>query len=164
MSKTMEGPSELWTMRKQFATQLAAVNVMTYVFCLSGRNPGRFAISRETGKISMTDLVPRMFTVVSCRDVTDSAVALSQQQCAYYCGELVPFRFTPNLQKFVGPIHTEGILTTGMMAIGRALTEPEVTRLCILRFRPSDTSFLRRTSRTSSACSQRTRSRRGYAL
>jgi transformation/transcription domain-associated protein len=44
----------------------------------------------------------------------------------YSNNETVPFRFTPNMQRFVGPIFTEGLLTSGMMAIGRALTDPEV--------------------------------------
>jgi hypothetical protein len=41
--------------------------------------------------------------------------------------ETVPFRFTPNMQHFLGPISTEGILTSSLMAIGRCLTDPEVT-------------------------------------
>ena len=40
--------------------------------------------------------------------------------------DAVPFRFTPNMQNFIGPICTEGILTSNLMAIGRCLTEPEV--------------------------------------
>lgn len=43
--------------------------------------------------------------------------------------EAVPFRFTPNMQHFVGPICIEGILTSSIMAIGRCLTEPEVIYL-----------------------------------
>jgi hypothetical protein len=38
----------------------------------------------------------------------------------------VPFRFTPNMQNFVTPIGIEGLLTSGIMAIGRGLTEPAV--------------------------------------
>ena len=40
--------------------------------------------------------------------------------------EAVPFRFTPNLQRFITPIGTEGLLTSSMMAIARCLTESEV--------------------------------------
>jgi hypothetical protein len=35
----------------------------------------------------------------------------------------------PNMQHFLGPIFTEGLLTSGIMAIGRCLTEPEVNPL-----------------------------------
>ncbi|KAK2466244.1 hypothetical protein APHAL10511_001886, partial [Amanita phalloides] len=58
MLRTMDDPSELWKMRKQFALQLAACNFMTYVFCLSSRHPTRFHISRSTGQIAMTELMP----------------------------------------------------------------------------------------------------------
>jgi transformation/transcription domain-associated protein len=58
MTKTMDGPMELWTMRKQFASQLATVSFMTYLFCIAGRNPSRFTVSRETGKIVMHELTP----------------------------------------------------------------------------------------------------------
>ena len=40
--------------------------------------------------------------------------------------ETVPFRFTPNMQHFLGPIMTEGIVTAGIVAIARSLTDPEV--------------------------------------
>jgi transformation/transcription domain-associated protein len=40
-------------------------------------------------------------------------------------GDAVPFRFTPNMQNFLGPICTEGILTSSLMAFGRCLTDPE---------------------------------------
>ncbi|KPV72409.1 uncharacterized protein RHOBADRAFT_46860 [Rhodotorula graminis WP1] len=39
--------------------------------------------------------------------------------------EPVPFRFTPNFQRFIGPHGTEGLLTSSLMAIARALTESE---------------------------------------
>ena len=58
MLRTMDDPSELWRIRKQFALQLAACSFMTYVFCLSSRHPTRFHISRSTGQIAMTELLP----------------------------------------------------------------------------------------------------------
>jgi transformation/transcription domain-associated protein len=45
----------------------------------------------------------------------------------------VPFRFTPNLQQFIGPIALEGILTTGILAIARSLTDPEVRSVLLRR-------------------------------
>lgn len=35
------------------------------------------------------------------------------------------------MQNFIGPIATEGIMTAGIMAIGRCLTEPEVITISI---------------------------------
>ncbi|OCH94107.1 atypical/PIKK/TRRAP protein kinase [Obba rivulosa] len=109
MIGTMEGPCELWRMRKQFSLQLAGVSFMTYIFCLTSRLPSRFHVSRSSGEIAMTELLP-------------GAAAYAPVLAA---NDAVPFRFTPNLQHFLGPIFTEGILAAGIMAYGRCLTEPE---------------------------------------
>ncbi|KAF7355349.1 hypothetical protein MSAN_01451500 [Mycena sanguinolenta] len=109
MIRTMDGPSELWRMRKQFALQIASCSFMTYTLCLTHRTPYRYLLSRATGQMTMTELVPGM----------------SQQIPIFATNDVVPFRLTPNLQNFLGPISTEGILTSGIMAIGRSLTEPE---------------------------------------
>ena len=36
-----------------------------------------------------------------------------------------PFRLSPNIQHFIGPVGIEGVLTSALMALGRTLTEPE---------------------------------------
>lgn len=59
----MDGPMELWRMRKQFALQVASCSFMTYVLCLSSRQPPRFHVSRATGQIAMTELLPGTFAV-----------------------------------------------------------------------------------------------------
>lgn len=113
MLRTMDGPSELWRMRRQFGSQLAAACFMTFVLCLSSRHPSRFQICRSTGQIAMTELIP----------------SLSSQMPIFATSDVVPFRLTPNMQNFLGPICTEGILTSGILAIARSLTEPEVSTL-----------------------------------
>jgi transformation/transcription domain-associated protein len=57
----------------------------------------------------------------------DVRLGLAHVAPVYTPTEVVPFRFTPNMQRFIGPIFTEGIMSTGIMAIGRALTDPEVS-------------------------------------
>ncbi len=55
------------------------------------------------------------------------ATLLSSNQLPVFAShDVVPFRFTPNLQHFVGECFTEGILVTAMMAMGHALSEPQV--------------------------------------
>lgn len=51
---------------------------------------------------------------------------VSGQTPVFATSDVVPFRLTPNMQHFLGPIFTEGLLTSGIMSIGRSLTEPEV--------------------------------------
>lgn len=109
MTRVMEGPSDLWRMRKQFASQVAATSFMTYVFCLTSRSPSRFHISRSTGLIAMSELLP----------------GVASQAPVFASNDAVPFRLTPNMQRFLGPILTEGLLTTSILAIARCLTEPD---------------------------------------
>ncbi|KAJ3865184.1 hypothetical protein EV359DRAFT_39363 [Lentinula novae-zelandiae] len=109
MIRTMDGPSSLWRMRKQFALQHAANCFMTFVFFMSSRGPARFHVSRSTGLTVMTELLS----------------GLAAQQPIFSSSDVVPFRFTPSLQTFLGPIVTEGIFAPSLMAIGRSLTETE---------------------------------------
>ncbi|KAF9057606.1 hypothetical protein BJ165DRAFT_1520972 [Panaeolus papilionaceus] len=119
MALTMNQPEELWRMRKQFALQIATTSFMTYLFSIANRWPARFLISRSTGVVAMTDLLP----------------GFASAQPVFATSDVVPFRLTPNMQQFLGKIFTEGILAPGIMAIGRALTEPEFDleqQLCLL--------------------------------
>lgn len=61
----MEGPSELWRIRKQFGLQIASCSFMTYVLCIGGRHPSRFLMSRATGEITMTESLPCMLHIYS---------------------------------------------------------------------------------------------------
>ncbi|KZT26868.1 FAT-domain-containing protein [Neolentinus lepideus HHB14362 ss-1] len=109
MLRTMEGPSELWRMRKQFTLQIASTSFMTYVLCLTSRLPSRFHVSRNTGLIAMSELLP----------------GVAQNLPHFASPDMVPFRLTPNMQRFVGENMMEGLLPTSILAIGRSLTEPE---------------------------------------
>ncbi|KDQ21071.1 hypothetical protein BOTBODRAFT_142417 [Botryobasidium botryosum FD-172 SS1] len=109
MLRSMAGPIELWIMRKQIALQLSAITFMSYVMTGSSRIPSRFHVSRATGLIYMSELLP----------------SFSNNIPIFASPDAVPFRFTPNMQHFLTPIGIEGLLTSGIMSIGRCLTEPE---------------------------------------
>jgi transformation/transcription domain-associated protein len=126
MIRTMDNPTELWRMRKQFALQIASSSFMTYVFSLSSRHPSRFQVSRATGLVAMTELWPGKCQLQILVTVSHSFSGLSNQSPVFATSDIVPFRLTPNMQTFLGPIFTEGILASGMMTIGRSLTDPEV--------------------------------------
>jgi transformation/transcription domain-associated protein len=130
MIRTMEGPGELWRMRKQFALQLASNSFMTYVLYLSGRLPYRFHLSRATGQMVMSELLPGQTFFVALWMIYLMPVpqGVSTQAPLFASNDSVPFRFTPNMQTFLGPVFTEGVLTSGLVAIGRSLTEPEVNQ------------------------------------
>lgn len=104
MFKTMNSFMDLWLLRKHFTSQMASMTFITYVMSISQRHPHKIHISRTTGNIWTTELLPAPLFVTQ---------------------ESVPFRFTPNLQYFMTPIGIEGVFTSSLMAIARCLTEPE---------------------------------------
>ena len=110
MIRTMDGPTDLWRSRKQFALQTATNSFMTFLLCLTSRIPQRFHLSRSTGLIAMSEMIPGMVNHLP----------------VFGSSDVVPFRLTPNMQHFIGPIYMEGLLTAGIASIARSLTEPEV--------------------------------------
>ncbi|OZJ06116.1 hypothetical protein BZG36_01053 [Bifiguratus adelaidae] len=109
MSKTMKSYTDLWMVRKQFTSQLATSTFMTYIMSVGQRQPHKLYISRATGNVWISELLP----------------IWNAQQPVFGTGESVPFRFTPNLQNFITPVGVEGLFTTSLMAVARCLTEPE---------------------------------------
>jgi len=61
MIKNMADSESLWLMRKMFAMQTAANGFLTYVCCLNNRAPSRFHLSRKTGQMYMTEMLPCKF-------------------------------------------------------------------------------------------------------
>lgn len=109
MTRCMATPSDLWLMRKNFTLQWASNMFLTYVLFISSRLPNRIHISRSSGQVTMSDLVP----------------TLNPQMPQFKSTDATPFRLSINIQNFIGPIGIEGVLTSSLMAIGRCLSEPE---------------------------------------
>ncbi|GAA6030453.1 hypothetical protein JCM8097_009114 [Rhodosporidiobolus ruineniae] len=107
--RAMASPNDLWHLRKHMTTSMAAFIFMTYVMSMADRRPSRIHISRSTGKLHTSDMVP--------------SIVPNKPELIH--NEPVPFRFTPNFQRFIGPHGTEGLLVSSLMAIARALTESE---------------------------------------
>jgi transformation/transcription domain-associated protein len=100
--------ADFWLFRRQFSYQYAAIAFMTYVMHMSNRYPNKISISRATGDIWGSELIP----------------AMNSAKAFFYNPEHVPFRLTPNIQTLMGPLATEGIFACAVMAIARCLTEP----------------------------------------
>jgi transformation/transcription domain-associated protein len=101
--------ADFWLFRRQFSYQYAALTFMSYVMFMSNRYPSKISISRSTGDIWGSELIPTM----------------AGQKAIFHNPEPVPFRLTPNLQILMGPLAMEGIFACAVMAIARCLTEPE---------------------------------------
>jgi len=97
----------LWLFRKQFSSQLAALSFLTFTMHMTTRYPAKMTISRGSGNIWGSELIP----------------AMAAAKPLFHNPESVPFRLTPNLQTLMGPIHTEGIFVCALMAIARCLTD-----------------------------------------
>ncbi|PGH01393.1 hypothetical protein AJ79_07934 [Helicocarpus griseus UAMH5409] len=100
--------ADFWLFRRQFSYQYAAVAFMTYIMHMTNRYPNKISISRATGDIWGSELIPNIHTA----------------KPLFFNPEHVPFRLTPNIQTLMGPLATEGIFACAVMAIARCLTEP----------------------------------------
>ena len=101
--------ADFFLFRKQFSYQLAALTFMTYTMHMSNRYPTKLTISRATGNVWGSELIPNII----------------QSRPIFHNSDAVPFRLTPNLQTLMGPLATEGLFSAALMAIARCLTEPE---------------------------------------
>lgn len=106
--KTYPHFADFWLFRRQFSYQYGAVAFMTYMMHMGNRYPNKISISRATGDIWGSELIP----------------AINPAKAVFYNPEHVPFRLTPNIQTLMGPIATEGLFSCAVMAIARCLTEP----------------------------------------
>jgi len=100
---------DFWLFRRAFATQFAALTFLTYIMCINQRYPHKLQLSRHSGRVWGSELVS----------------AMAPQKAVFSNTENVPFRLTPNLQTLMGPLVTEGAFAPALMAVARALTEPE---------------------------------------
>ena len=109
MTRTMASPSDLWLMRKQFTLQMATTMFLTYIMFISARFPGRIHISRASGSVIMSDVVP----------------TFSPTAPHFKSPDPTPFRLSPNIQHFIGAVGIEGIVTSAFTALGSALALSE---------------------------------------
>ena len=115
-------------MRKQFTLQVAAISFMSYILMMGGRHPQKIAMSKSTGMIYSAELTPckQLCFLVTANSKLTGLPAIGAAQPMLVANEPVPFRFTPNMQEFMTDAGMEGLLTAGINAIARCLTEPEV--------------------------------------
>ncbi|KAL6722004.1 transcription-associated protein 1 [Lecanora helva] len=100
---------DFFLFRKQFSYQMASLTFMTYIMHIYARFPHKISISRATGNVWGTELIPALFS----------------NKPVFHNPEPVPFRLTPNIQTLMGPLATEGLFTAALLATARSLTDPE---------------------------------------
>lgn len=112
---------DFWLFRKQFTSQYASFIFITYMMCINTRQPQKIHVNRNSGNVWTSDMLP--CKIASKSSSTDGS--FNRTAPLIYNAELVPFRLTPNIQKLIGETGMEGILSVYVLAIARALTEPE---------------------------------------
>jgi len=100
---------DLWLFRKQFTFQYATIAFQTYLLAINNRYPQKLFFSRAKGNIWNTEMLPSLTPKVPTIINKDT----------------VPFRYTPNVQTFIGEVGLEGLFSCGIMAVARCLSEPE---------------------------------------
>lgn len=72
MLRTLGSYTDYWMHRKQFITQYASATFMSYLFSVGHRTPHKITLSRQTGNVWMTELLPGIFDNF-CIDVASVA-------------------------------------------------------------------------------------------
>ncbi|EPY54227.1 SAGA complex phosphatidylinositol kinase-like protein Tra1 [Schizosaccharomyces cryophilus OY26] len=101
--------SDFWLFRKSFSYQYACFSFLTYILSINNRIPSKVYFSKSSGSVWTSEALPAM--------ISSSPV--------YHNGEVVPFRFTPNITEFIGKTCRDGLLGPSIMAIARALSKPD---------------------------------------
>lgn len=113
---------DFWLFRKQFTSQYASFIFSTYMMCVNTRQPQKIHINKGSGSVWTSDMLP---CKIASKSASLDGSTGGKPAPLFYNAELVPFRLTPNIQKLIGETGLEGILSVYILAIGRALTEPE---------------------------------------
>ncbi|RKP22048.1 hypothetical protein ROZALSC1DRAFT_26560 [Rozella allomycis CSF55] len=99
---------DFWILRKQFTLNYATLTFITYIMSIGHRFPFKIFISRKTGNVTFSDLVPALNAVGQ-----------------FTLTEPVPFRLSPNIQTFITTIGLEGVFSSALVSIARSLSEPQ---------------------------------------
>lgn len=99
---------EYWLFRQTFARQYACSLFLSYVMALGHRYPHKIGFSRLNGTVVNTEILPTLNP--------NGQITLV---------EAVPFRLTPNLQDYLGPVVVEGVLTPAIHSCADVYYKPE---------------------------------------
>lgn len=104
----LPSPAALFVVRQQFTQQLALHSLLNYAFLFIDRLPEHIFVSRSSGTIVSQEIALGL----------DSAGVLGEK-------EIVPFRLTPNLKRFITSIGLEGPFKGVFGSAAAALVRPQ---------------------------------------
>ncbi|CAK9440169.1 uncharacterized protein LODBEIA_P42690 [Lodderomyces beijingensis] len=113
---------DFWLFRKHFTSQYASFIFTTYMMCVNARQPQKIHVSKNSGNVWTSDMLPCKIPNRAAIDPNNPQV--KQPTPIFVNAEQVPFRLTPNIQKLIGESGLEGILAVNVLCTARALLEP----------------------------------------
>ena len=155
VSKLTASSMDYWIWRKQFIQQYSMICLLDYVFNLASRGPGKLLIDIPTGFLTPVDILePVESTLLShLLDPQVSSSAFGEDtrvengagktSCDAFPRKCqLPFRMTPNIQKFISPQGIESVFLPSVLAISRVLLG-EFSTSCSFELENSLLLFLR---------------------
>lgn len=112
---------DFWLFRKQFTSQYASFIFSTYMMCINARYPQKIHFNISSGDIWTSEM---LLCKIASKNLVDSSQKLMTTPL-FHNVESVPFRLTPNIQRFIGETGMEGILTVYIFCISKALTDSD---------------------------------------
>lgn len=100
--------AERWVYRRDFIRQLGTTLYQNYIFSIGHRFLHKIGFSKKSTAAIQTEVLPMV--------TASGQISLI---------EIIPFRFTPNLQEYVTPVGTEGVLLSSIVSCGRHLSKAE---------------------------------------
>lgn len=108
VNKSFHSAADLWTYRRLFTQQFALSTFMSYVMAFGHRTPSKYAVNMCNGQVTISEVLPSINN--------SGQIALL---------DAVPFRFTPNLQRFMGPSAVEGVFAETVRATASIFSQVE---------------------------------------
>lgn len=108
MDRTFFSTADKWLFRRDFTRQTGTMLFLNYVFAIGHRFLHKIGFSKKNAAAWQTEVLPM--------------VTASGQLSLV---EIVPFRFTPNLQDYITPIGTDGALVSAIVACARSLSKAD---------------------------------------
>jgi len=137
--KTIPALDQLWSFRKEFATQIALTGYLGYLLKINERAPQKIGVFAHSGKIFCRDFTPsynemylldhlptRTTTLAIERDLVKAAIETARTQGTPVDPSLlaaqplererVDFRLTRNVTAFLGPFMVDGVVAAAVTA------------------------------------------------
>lgn len=115
-----------WLFRKNFTVKYSCFSFMVYMMSIGNRTPGKIHIDLNSGDLFSLELIPNKIALERLpENYRNNLPKLPGDTPILQLSEHVPFRLTPNLQRLIGDVGLEGIFSTTMLIVCRALLKSD---------------------------------------